>query len=106
MSLCWATNLDSFQVELPPVAVTSAANTINNGFIRFLFLSRILNHEFVNARHFFIQTFAVLVLVAFQHNTAFAQSNTEKNMMTHADDLFAKRQYEQAFLDYMHLKDL
>ena len=35
-----------------------------------------------------------------------AQASSEKAMISHADELFAKREYEQAFSYYMKLKEL
>ncbi len=47
-----------------------------------------------------------MLLVVFQPSLIFAQAGSEKTMVSHADALFAQRQYEQAYSYYNKLKDL
>jgi hypothetical protein len=60
----------------------------------------------VNAKQICIRFLAVAILVVTQPLLAIGQSGNEKTMVSHADALFEKRQYEQAYAYYNRLKDL
>ena len=60
----------------------------------------------MNVKKFYLRFFVLIMLVSIQPVIAFAQSGSEKTMISHAAALFAKREYEQAFGYYMKLKDL
>lgn len=60
----------------------------------------------VNQSRFHIRLLLALVFVTMSGLNIYAQSGSEKTMIAHADELFAKREYEQAFSYYMKLKEL
>ncbi|CAN5320738.1 hypothetical protein BH09BAC5_BH09BAC5_19540 [soil metagenome] len=60
----------------------------------------------MNAKQKCICFFIVVIVGTFQPFHLAAQAPNEKTMVIHADDLFAKREYEQAYGYYNRLKDL
>ncbi len=60
----------------------------------------------MNTKNFLLQIIVIAMLVSIRPVIVLAQSSSEKTMVSHADALFAKREYEQAFSYYMKLKDL